>query len=203
MPFALELKKAAEKLTGLGRPAPADLPGLLKRRRPRAYRFLDDGHTPNNPFLPLVIYRGAVKLAKKLDPAAIFEELFASHGWEGAWRDGIHGHLHFHTGAHEVLGFARGGGRIQFGGVRGRTFPLKAGDVVILPAGTGHCRIVSSDDLLVVGAYSIGDYDEPRPGDIDHAGAQARIARVPLPAQDPVYGPDGPLADVWPMSRAH
>jgi hypothetical protein len=37
-----------------------------------------------------------------------------------------------------VLGIARGCGKVQFGGPRGRTFLVKAGDIAILPAGTGH-----------------------------------------------------------------
>src|SRR5205823_2182636 len=137
------------------------------------YRFADDGKTPNNPALPLEIYRAAVRRRRGLDPAAIFEVLFASHGWKDSWRDGLYDFLHFHTRTHEVLGIARGKARVQFGGDKGRTVTLKAGDVVILPAGTGHRRLAASDDLLVVGAYpsSSGAYDEPRPREVDHQRA--------------------------------
>ena len=79
----------------------------------------------------------------------------------------------------------------------------KAGDVIVLPAGTGHRRISASDDLLVVGAYpsSAGRYDEPRPGELDHRTAIRRIARVARPARDPVYGRDGPLKKAWRQRR--
>jgi uncharacterized protein YjlB len=97
-----------------------------------------------------------------------------------------------------VLGFARGTVTIEFGGRRGRTLTLNAGDVAVLPAGIGHRRVAASDDLLVVGAYPAGGrYDEPRPEDIDHAAALASIAKVKLPRQDPVYGTGGPLIELW------
>ena len=52
-----------------------------------------------------------------------------------------------------MLGVARGHARVRFGGAKGRALKLKAGDVVILPAGTGHERLSGSKDLLVIGAY--------------------------------------------------
>jgi len=199
-----QIKKAVETATGLGRPRKQQLPKLVKPRAPRRYRFEDDGQTPNNPRLPLVIYRGAVQRRRGLDPAAIFETLFAANGWKGSWRDGIYDFNHFHTRTHEVLGIVRGEARVQFGGVAGRTLTVKAGDVVILPAGTGHRRISASDDLLVVGAYpATGGYDEPKPGEVSHALALRRIAKVRHPARDPVYGRDGPLIASWkPRTRA-
>ena len=36
----------------------------------QAFRFEDDGETPNNPRLPLVVYRAAVNLVGAPDPAA-------------------------------------------------------------------------------------------------------------------------------------
>jgi len=133
------IKKMVETATGLARPRKEELPALVKPRAARLHHFEDDGKTPNNPSLPLVIYRGAVRRRRGLDPAATFEVLFAANGWKGSWRDRIYNFLHFHTGTHEVLGIARGQARLQFGGDKGRTFGVKAGDVVVLPAaGTGH-----------------------------------------------------------------
>ncbi|MBS0548933.1 MAG: cupin domain-containing protein [Proteobacteria bacterium] len=192
------MKKAAEKVTGIGRPARADLSGMLRDRRPVAYLFADDGKTPNNAKYPLLHYRDTVAFKAGLDPAAVFEELFAAHGWGRSWRNGIYDFLHFHTQSHEVLGIARGSARVQFGGAKGRTLTVEAGDVIVLPAGTGHQRIRKSDDLLVVGAYpEDGKYDQPEPRDVDHAEALKRIGRVPVPDADPVYGTDGPLRALW------
>ncbi|WP_422000533.1 cupin domain-containing protein [Reyranella sp.] len=158
----------------------------------------DDGETPNNPILPLLVYRQVVSIGGLADPAAPFERLFSSHGWGDGWRNGIYPFLHFHTAAHEVLGIARGRATVEFGGARGRVLTVEAGDVVVLPAGTGHRRTAASDDLLVVGAYPRnGSFDQRRPGEIDAAAARDAIARVPLPEQDPVEGPAGPLTRLW------
>ena len=107
----------------------------------QAFRFEDDGETPNNPRLPLVVYRAAVNLAGEHDPAAPFERAFARHGWSDGWRNGIYPFLHFHTATHEVLGIARGRATVEFGGARGQALAVEAGDVVVLPAGTGHRRL--------------------------------------------------------------
>lgn len=165
---------------------------------PLACRFADDGETPNNPLLPLLVYRSAFDVVAVRDPAAPFEEAFAAHGWGRSWRNGIHSFLHFHTRAHEVLGIARGRARVQFGGARGQEFDVDAGDVVVLPAGTGHRRVSASANLLVVGAYPDNSgFDQQQPGEVEHARAVAAIAAVPLPRQDPVYGADGPLTAIW------
>jgi len=180
------------------RPGKKALAALVRTRKPRALLFKDDGETPNNPKLPLLFYRGPVALPDKYDPAAVFENLFLAHGWRMAWRDSIYDFLHFHTRTHEVLGIARGDARVEFGGRKGKLLYVKAGDVVVLPAGTGHKRLSKSRDLLVVGAYpGKGAYDEPKPGDVDHDTAKARIAKVKMPAQDPIYGKNGPLKRLW------
>jgi uncharacterized protein YjlB len=198
MPVVEELKRIVEKLTGIGRPAPDKLERLVRPRKPELFRFRDDGETPNNSRLPLVVYRGAVRLDRGYDPAAVFEETFARHGWRDSWRDGVYDFLHFHTATHEVLGIARGRVTVQFGGAKGCNITLAAGDVVVLPAGTGHRRIRASRDLLVVGAYPAGgSYDEPRPGEADHARTLASIAKVKIPRHDPVYGTEGALTELW------
>jgi uncharacterized protein YjlB len=202
VPLIETIKKTVEQLTGLGRPKRRDLRSLIEDRHPLVHHFSDDGKTPNNPRLPLLLYRRALRVHSKFDPAAVCEEVFASHGWEKAWRNGIYDFLHFHTGTHEVLGIARGRVNVEFGGAKGRTLSLRAGDVVVLPAGTGHRRISASKNLLVVGAYpSTGRYDEPRPGEVSHDVAKRRISRVVLPSKDPLYGNEGGLFDFWMASR--
>jgi len=54
------------------------------------------------------------------------------------WRDGIYDYVHYHSRIHEFLGIARGCAKVQFGGPNGRGLTLKAGDLAILPAVTGH-----------------------------------------------------------------
>jgi uncharacterized protein YjlB len=167
----------------------ADVP-----RPPETRTFSDDGAIPNSP-LPVILYRGA--LASDAD-ASVYEELFARHGWLGAWRDGIFGFHHFHSTSHEVLGIAKGTVDVILGGPDGDRFELRSGDVTILPAGTGHRNVGSSSDLLVVGAYPNGmDWDLRRGDPAEHDEVLANIERVPLPAQDPVQGERGPLRELW------
>jgi uncharacterized protein YjlB len=192
------LKEGVEKITGWRRPSPADLRSVVRRRKPNALRFKDDGVIPNNPKLPFIAYRSPVSLADNFDPAAVFEELFARNGWRDSWRNGIYDYVHYHSRTHEVLGVARGHARVRFGGKRGKELRLKAGDVAILPAGTGHQRLAGSKDLLVVGAYPpSGRYDECRASAAEHDRAVTTIPKVALPRKDPVYGQEGPLTRLW------
>ncbi|HWD28395.1 MAG TPA: hypothetical protein VG387_14595 [Rhizomicrobium sp.] len=192
------VKSVAEKLTGIRRPGRAGLAALTVARKANTYILKDDGETPNNPKMPLVVYRTPVRLSPDYDPAAIFEALFARNGWGGGWRDSMYDWLHWHTGTHEVLGIARGWLRCRMGGAKGRVLRVRAGDVMVLPAGTGHRRVAKSKDLLVVGAYPPGGgYDEKTPGDDAHDESVRAVARVPPPPTDPVYGKDGPLPRLW------
>jgi uncharacterized protein YjlB len=190
-----EIKRAVVKATGSRRPENPS--ALLRNRKPLNYRFKDDGYIPNHPSWPFVIYKGVVRLPESLDPGAIFENLFKSNGWNDSWRNGVYDYVHYHSRIHEVLGIARGSGKVQFGGPKGRVVSLKAGDVAILPAGTGHQCLKASDDFLVVGAYPPnGAYDECTSQD-DHEKAVTAIAKAARPRSDPVYGKDGPLLRAW------
>jgi uncharacterized protein YjlB len=165
---------------------------------PATWLFGDDGLIPNNPTLPLVIYRGAIDVADARDPAALFETIFAHNKWAQSWRNGIYAFPHYHSMCHEVLGIARGGARVRFGGALGEDLDVRVGDVAILPAGTGHQRLAASDDLLVVGAYPPqGAYDLCRATPQDHARARETIPKVVRPQTDPLYGTDGPLLRLW------
>src|SRR5258708_5334026 len=144
------------------------------------YRFADDGVVPNNR-LPLVLYRGA--LADSGDRATACEKMFVANGWPDAWRNGIYGHHHYHSTAHEVLGIARGSARVRLGGEGGQIVELNAGDVVVIPAGVAHKREAATGDLLVIGAYPRGqrpDICQADPG--RHHHAQTKIKAVPLPS---------------------
>lgn len=158
--------------------------------------FADDGRIPNNPSLPALLYRGA--LHPDAVDAAACAALFAANGWPGAWRNGIYADHHFHSTGHEVLGIVAGTATVTLGGPAGATVEVAAGDVVLLPAGTGHKRERASADLLVVGAYPGGVGPDLLWGEpAEHERAKAAIARVALPATCPVYGAAGPLGRHW------
>jgi uncharacterized protein YjlB len=165
--------------------------------RPETHRFEDDGAIPNSR-LPVLVYhdvpaaRGAAECA----------ELFARNGWLGAWVDGIYPFHHFHSTAHEVLGIVAGSASVMLGGPGGRRFEVVPGDVLVLPAGTGHRNLGASPDLQVVGAYPDGMRWDLRRGDpAEHDEVVASIAAVPLPGADPVAGADGPLTGLWAALR--
>jgi uncharacterized protein YjlB len=157
--------------------------------------FADDGLVPNNP-VPFLVYKAALNLGAH--PEDTIERLFGANGWGAMWRNGVYDFLHYHATVHEVLGVARGRARVQFGGERGRALEISAGDVAILPAGTGHQRLSASDDFCVIGAYPPGPpMDLVRPTPEAHAKALKTIPLVAVPKTDPVMGANGPLVRLW------
>jgi len=163
-----------------------------------AHPFADAGDVPNNPALPLVLYRNAL-VDDGTDRASAFERLFTSHGWGGTWRNGMYPFHHYHSTAHEVLGIASGNVTVQLGGEPGLAVELDTGDAVLIPAGVGHKRLKSSPDLIVVGAYPHGQrWDLIRADDVvDGAAVRARIRSVDIPTEDPISGSKGPLRTHW------
>jgi uncharacterized protein YjlB len=129
--------------------------GMVRAVEAATYSFADDGAIPNNPTLPLLVYPGALDLSAD-DPAATCEAVFAANGWGECWRNGIYPFPHYHSTAHEVLGICCGEAKVRFGGGTGIVLTVRAGDVVVIPAGVGHQNLGASPDLLVVGAYPRG-----------------------------------------------
>lgn len=201
MPIKDQIKNYAKKLVE-DRPDAATLRALVRSRKPAAFHFRDDGIVPNNPKFPALFYRGAVQLKdRRFPPAVIIDALFDSNGWGRSWRDTVYDFVHYHSQIHEVMGVARGSANIECGGVKGRVLRVKAGDVLVLPAGTGHRLIESSRDFLVVGAYpQDGTYDECT-DTRERPDAAKRIAKVRKPKTDPVHGTDGPLLGTWRSRR--
>jgi uncharacterized protein YjlB len=134
---------------------------------------------PNHPRFPVLLYHGV--------DVSDAHSLLAEHGWGGSWVDGVFDFHHFHSTSHEVLAVIAGDATIELGGPQGRAFDVSEGDVVVLPAGTGHRRARAKGAFKVVGAYPAGqeEYDLLREAD---DAARERIAALPRPPHDPVGG---------------
>lgn len=163
---------------------------------PIAMVFADDGLVPNNR-LPLIIYKNAINVDQE-QPEDAIERVFGSNDWDQTWRGGIFDYLHYHATVHEALGVARGAARVQFGGDNGRALDLVAGDVAILPAGTGHQCLDASEGFVVVGAYPPGpSMQVTRATPENYRAALSAIPKVATPSNDPVFGQNGPLTLLW------
>lgn len=160
-----------------------------------AYFFSDDGVVPNSKY-PLLLYRNV--FSERGDKGAVWlEEKFLSNNWSNSWRNGVFTFQHYHSIAHEVLGFYSGEVNVLLGGDKGKPVLVKAGDIVVIPAGVGH-KNLGDKDLGVVGAYPNGmavDIMRCLPG--ERPGVDNNIAAVPFPGTDPLLGKEGGLLEAW------
>lgn len=153
-----------------------------------SYFFAPDGRTPNNA-LPVVIYR---QVATAADLAQQLQGMFQRNGWTNNWQDIILDRDHYHTTTHEVLGISRGELTLQLGGAGGQRVVVRAGDVLIIPAGVGHFSRGGTADYEVIGGYPDGRlwdmvYNEPA----HYKAALETISQLPLPTSHPLLGAAG------------
>lgn len=135
--------------------------------QPETYHLSPTLHAPNSR-LPILIYRSVLPASPDEDSVT---EFLTSNKWRklGTW-----GHItyrHFHPNVHECYGVFSGHSRLLLGcgqgddrenqeGV-GLEIDVQRGDVIVLPAGTGHACLVSSTKEDEDGEYRyIGVYPE-------------------------------------------
>ena len=164
--------------------------------KPEEFNFKDDGIFPSSA-MPLLLYRQAVSTDGQ-DPASVFERRFAENDWTNSWRNGVYSFAHYHSTTHEILGVFAGAATLRIGGEHGKNVNVNAGDVIVIPAGVAHQKIDASEDFAVVGAYPDGrDWDLRRGQPGERPQADQNIAALPIPDNDPIYGADGPLRQIW------
>lgn len=156
------------------------------------FHFHDDGTIPNN-CLPLIIFRNCLENEQQT------RDLLKANGWGGIWVNGVYDYQHFHSTAHEFLGVLQGSATLLLGGEEeGQVIEVAQGDALVLPAGTGHRCLNAGPAFKILGAYPGGqDSDVCRGESEDYDRVRDNIARVPMPAHDPVHGDGGALLQLW------
>lgn len=154
--------------------------------------FDDDGQIPNNPYLPVLVYQSVFSKTDDL------RHILSTNQWGNAWEAGVFSYHHYHSNSHEVLLVINGTAQLILGGRNGTPISITEGDVLILPAGTGHKLISQTNNFTVMGAYpNSQSYDicvgkaSERPQNLYH------IENVSIPNTDPIFGSHGPLKQHW------
>ncbi|MEZ5103154.1 MAG: hypothetical protein R2757_01545 [Draconibacterium sp.] len=162
------------------------------------FYFAENENFPNNPKLPVLLYKRVFDFGNTDDPASVVEHTFQKSNWAGSWRNGIYTFHHYHSTAHEALSIYGGWAEVQLGGPNSKILRIEKGDLVVLPAGTAHKKIDSGDGFAVVGAYPDNqswDMNYGKQGEMEKA--KQNISKVKLPSQDPVFGTSGKMFDYW------
>ena len=172
----------------------------LKELRVTKHLIPAHGLIPNTSIQnkPMMIYHAAFN---SKPPASAIEEHLSSIGAvQPQWRYTMYSTSHFHSTSHEVLGIASGEARLCFGHERNPKRVeevVKAGDVVVLPAGVAH-RLLED---LAGGFQMVGSYPKGCNWDMCYGnkGEEEKIESIKELRwfqKDPIYGHEGPALEV-------
>lgn len=161
------------------------------------YFTFGDGSVPNSRF-PITVYRD---LGDDRIEARNLKNCLGRNGWIPDWfsSDGMYPRHHFHSDAHEFIAVLDGEFTCRFGGEHGVDAHLRKGDALVIPAGVAHCGDRKSEKLAILGAFPAGfgihDFRLGYPS--EYAQMAMRAQQVPIPPNDPLFGPKGPLVQRW------
>jgi uncharacterized protein YjlB len=168
----------------------------IRSLKAEAFYFKDDGRIPNSKY-PLLLYRNAFS-ERGAAGAAWLENRLAANNWSNSWRNGVYPFHHYHSTSHEVLCIYSGSALLHIGGENGERVEVRAGDIIVIPAGVGHKNLASSGGFGVVGAYHDGRAPDLLRGEAgERPQSDKNIAALPIPDFDPLQGKIGGLSEIW------
>lgn len=169
----------------------------MERPKVRSLFCTEDRPYPGSR-LPVLWYRGALSFC---DSVKLWRRSLRHlvNGWDVQWMGTVQNRLHFHSTAHEALAVADGSAVMRFGGPRrGFRRTVKAGDIIIIPAGVAHAAERTTKTFRVIGMYPAEQYYDMRYGSPNEYEAVClNIRKLQKPLCDPFFGVDGPLLDHW------
>ncbi|CAI0653664.1 unnamed protein product [Colletotrichum noveboracense] len=158
--------------------------------------FLSPNKDAPNSRLPVLHYRDV--LPEPRDEASVTDFLTRNR-WEKRHR--AHGDTLASAIFTRIATNAMGHSKMLLGKIstgQGMEVDVKTGDVIILPAGTAHSSLASSSDYRYIGVYP---QDCPKwrneMGKTPAGEFKTVIKSVEMPEEDPVYGRNGPLNQLW------
>lgn len=161
------------------------------------YFTFGDGNVPNSRF-PITVYRS---IGSDRIQSRTLKECLGQNGWIPDWfsSDGMYPRHHFHSDAHEFIAVLEGEFTCRLGGEHGIDTHLHKGDALVIPAGVAHCGDRKSERLAIMGAFPAGfgihDFRLGYPSEYTQMAMRAQ--QVPVPPNDPLFGPKGPLVQRW------
>ena len=172
--------------------------------QPETYTLQPTKFVPNSN-LPVLVYRQVLPTPADVESTVQFLE---SHMWEkrGVW--GMIKTHHYHSITHECYGIFQGASTLHLGSGplddigTGIDIHVSTGDVIVIPAGVAHCSINESakGEYRYCGVYpqKAPKWDNNYCKTPEETDLKAAVARkVAMPEQDPVYGSEGPLMQIW------